>query len=88
MLFREGNYWSPTEDDCVIVSVETEVILINKASNVLKHLGIASGDSVLVILPFIIQLPIVLMACIRVGAVFTLFVKRLMTFLVFIEVLF
>uniref|UniRef100_A0AC34GUG1 AMP-dependent synthetase/ligase domain-containing protein n=1 Tax=Panagrolaimus sp. ES5 TaxID=591445 RepID=A0AC34GUG1_9BILA len=72
-IYWEGNYWSPTEDDCVIVSVETEAILINKASNVLKHLGILSGDSVLVILPFIIQLPIVLMACIRVGAVFTLF---------------
>uniref|UniRef100_A0A7E4VKI1 acetate--CoA ligase n=1 Tax=Panagrellus redivivus TaxID=6233 RepID=A0A7E4VKI1_PANRE len=72
-IYWEGNYWTPTEDDCVLVSIQTEEILMKKAGNVIKTLGVARGDTVLVVMPFIIQLPIVFMACVRIGAVFSLF---------------
>ena len=74
LIYWEGSYWSPVEEDCVAVNIETEAILVNKAANVLKKLGLSRGDSVFVFCPFIIQLPIVLMATIRIGAVFSLFV--------------
>ncbi|KAE9556028.1 hypothetical protein FO519_000774 [Halicephalobus sp. NKZ332] len=73
LIYWEGNYWTPTEEDSVTITVETEAILINKAANVLKKLGISRGDSVFVFCPFVIQIPIVLMATIRIGAVFSLF---------------
>uniref|UniRef100_A0AC34PUM3 AMP-dependent synthetase/ligase domain-containing protein n=1 Tax=Panagrolaimus sp. JU765 TaxID=591449 RepID=A0AC34PUM3_9BILA len=73
LIYWEGNYWTPTEDDCIIVPVQTQALLVNKAANVLKTLGVGSGDTVLVISPFIIQIPIILMATIRIGAVFSLF---------------
>lgn len=75
LIYWEGNYWTPTEDDCTIVSIQTQALLVNKAANVLKTLGVNSGDTVLMISPFIIQIPIILMATIRIGAVFSLFVR-------------
>ena len=74
LIYWEGNYWNPMEEDCITVNVGTETTLVNKAANVLRKLGVSRGDSVFVFCPFIVQLPIVLMATIRIGAVFSLFV--------------
>ena len=40
-----------------------------KFANVLKSLGVAKGDNVAIYLPMVVQLPFVMLACARIGAV-------------------
>jgi acetyl-CoA synthetase len=42
---------------------------VNKFANVLKKLGVKKGDRVSVYLPMILELPIVMLACARIGAI-------------------
>jgi len=42
---------------------------VNKASNVLKSLGVKKGDRITIYLPMIPELAIVMLACVRIGAV-------------------
>jgi acetyl-CoA synthetase len=42
---------------------------VNKFANVLKKLGVKKGDRVSVYLPMIVELPIVMLACARIGAI-------------------
>ncbi|MBN1644017.1 MAG: acetate--CoA ligase, partial [Dehalococcoidales bacterium] len=42
---------------------------VNKFANVLKKLGIKKGDRVSIYLPMIVELPIAMLACARIGAV-------------------
>lgn len=40
-----------------------------KFANVLKSLGVGKGDNVAIYLPMVVQLPFVMLACARIGAV-------------------
>ncbi|MGD9381192.1 MAG: acetate--CoA ligase [Candidatus Thorarchaeota archaeon] len=42
---------------------------VNKASNVLKNLGVKKGDTVTIYMPMIPELAIIMLACARIGAV-------------------
>ncbi|MFO7835141.1 MAG: acetate--CoA ligase [Candidatus Thorarchaeota archaeon] len=42
---------------------------VNKAANVLKNLGVGKGDRVAMYMPMIPELAIIMMACVRIGAV-------------------
>jgi len=42
---------------------------VNKASNVLKNLGVKKGDRVTVYMPMIPELTILMLACVRIGAI-------------------
>jgi acetyl-CoA synthetase len=42
---------------------------VNKASNVLKNLGVEKGDTITIYMPMIPELAIVMLACARIGAV-------------------
>jgi acetyl-CoA synthetase len=42
---------------------------VNKAANVLKNLGLKKGDTVTIYLPMIPELAILMLACVRIGAV-------------------
>jgi len=44
---------------------------VNKAASMLKKLGVAKGDKVGIYLPMIPELPIIMLACARIGATFT-----------------
>jgi len=57
------------EDDCVTMTYRELHQEVCKFANVLKSLGIKKGDRVCVYLPMVIELPIVMLACARVGAI-------------------
>ena len=42
---------------------------VNKAANVLKNLGVKKGDRITMYLPMIPELAIIMLACVRIGAV-------------------
>jgi len=44
---------------------------VNKFANVLKKLGVKRGDRVSIYLPMILELPIAMLACSRIGAIFS-----------------
>ncbi len=44
---------------------------VNKFANVLKKLGVKKGDRVSIYLPMILELPIAMLACSRIGAIFS-----------------
>ena len=64
-LLWEGN--EPTENATITYRELHEKVC--KFSNVLKSLGVKKGDRVTIYLPMIIELPIAMLACARIGAV-------------------
>ncbi|MFW9966757.1 MAG: acetate--CoA ligase [Candidatus Thorarchaeota archaeon] len=42
---------------------------VNKAANVLKNLGVKKGDTITIYMPMIPELAIIMLACVRIGAV-------------------
>jgi len=64
-LLWEGN--EPTEQKQITYGqLHTEV---NKFANVLKGLGVKKGDRVTIYLPMVLELPIAMLACCRIGAI-------------------
>ena len=64
-LFREGN--NPGDEGKITFGeLRHEVI---KFANVLKDSGVKRGDRVAIYLPMILELPIAMLACSRVGAI-------------------
>jgi acetyl-CoA synthetase len=57
------------EDDVKTLTYEQLHREVCKFANVLKSLGIKKGDRVSVYLPMILELPIVMLACARIGAI-------------------
>lgn len=57
------------------LTLEAVSTVINKCANILKNFGVSKGKSVLLYLPKVIQLPIAVFACARIGAVFTIVVR-------------
>ena len=57
------------EDDTITLTYEELHREVCKCANVLKSLGIKKGDRVCIYLPMILELPIVMLACTRIGAI-------------------
>ncbi len=57
------------EDDVIEISYKDLHEKVCKFANVLKKLGIKKGDRVCIYLPMIVELPIVMLGCARIGAI-------------------
>jgi len=57
------------EDDVIKMTYRELYTEVCKFANVLKSLGVGKGDRVCIYLPMIIELPIVMLACTRIGAI-------------------
>jgi acetyl-CoA synthetase len=57
------------EDDVIKMTYKELHKEVCKASNMLKDLGVKKGDRVCIYLPMIIELPVVMLACARIGAI-------------------
>jgi acetyl-CoA synthetase len=57
------------EDDVIKISYEDLHKEVCKFANVLKSLGVRKGDRVCIYLPMIVELPVVMLACTRIGAI-------------------
>ncbi|HOH28698.1 MAG TPA: acetate--CoA ligase, partial [Candidatus Hydrogenedentes bacterium] len=57
------------EDDVIKMTYRELYTEVCKFANVLKSLGVKKGDRVCIYLPMIIELPIVMLACTRIGAI-------------------
>ncbi|HOW53115.1 MAG TPA: acetate--CoA ligase [Syntrophorhabdaceae bacterium] len=60
------------EDDVVKLAYKEMLSMVSKFANVLKKKGVRKGDRVAIYLPMIWQLPVVMLACARIGAVHTI----------------
>jgi len=57
------------EEDVKYITYEELYKEVCKFANVLKSLGVKKGDRVCIYLPMIVELPIVMLACARIGAI-------------------
>ncbi len=57
------------EEDVLQITYKELHRQVCKAANVLKSLGVEKGDRVCIYLPMILELPIVMLACARIGAI-------------------
>ncbi len=57
------------EDDVIRMTYKELHTEVCKFANVLKSLGVKKGDRICIYLPMIIELPIVMLACTRIGAI-------------------
>ncbi len=60
------------EDDVVKLTYKEMLKLVSRFANVLKKKGVRKGDRVAIYLPMIWQLPVVMLACARIGATHTI----------------
>jgi acetyl-CoA synthetase len=64
-------YWEGEPGDTRVISYATLYREVNRCASMLKNLGVVKGDKVALYLPMIPELPIVMLACSRIGATFT-----------------
>jgi acetyl-CoA synthetase len=64
-------YWEGEPGDTRVLSYATLYREVNRCASVLKNLGVVKGDKVALYLPMIPELPIFMLACSRIGAIFT-----------------
>jgi len=64
-------YWEGEPGDSRVLSYSTLYREVNRYASVLKRLGIGKGDAVALYLPMVPELPILMLACARIGAVHT-----------------
>ncbi len=64
-------YWEGEPGDTRVLTYATLYREVNRCASVLKNLGVEKGDKVALYLPMIPELPIFMLACSRIGAVFT-----------------
>ena len=57
------------EDDVIKMTYKELHTEVCKFANVLKSLGVKKGDRICIYLPMVIELPIVMLACTRIGAI-------------------
>ncbi len=63
-------YWEGDDpDDCRTVTYGELYEQVNRMAGVLKARGLGKGDRVVVYMPMIVELPVTLLACARIGAV-------------------
>ena len=60
------------EDDVKKITYKELLLMVSRFANVLKKKGVRKGDRVAIYLPMIWQLPVVMLACARIGAIHTI----------------
>lgn len=70
-LFREGNH----ADDYSRLTYRKLLEEVCRFANVLKMHGVNKGDRVSIYMPMIMELPIAMLACARIGAVHSIVVS-------------
>lgn len=63
--------WEGENGESRVLTYEDLFVQVQKFANVLKSLGVKSGDRVTIYLPMVPELPIVMLACARIGATHT-----------------
>src|SRR5665811_2381709 len=66
---RIAYYWEGEPGDKVQVTYNELLTEVCKAANALKELGVKRGDRIAIYMPMILELPIAMLACARIGAV-------------------
>ena len=61
--------WEGDIGDTMTLTYQQLYYEVNKFANVLKKLGVKKGDRVSIYLPMIVELPIAMLACARIGAI-------------------
>lgn len=63
--------WEPNNPDEEVISLTYQDLYdrVGKMANVLRSQGVKKGDRVCIYLPMIVELPVVMLACARIGAV-------------------
>ncbi|MFC1950026.1 acetate--CoA ligase, partial [Chloroflexota bacterium] len=64
-------YWEGENGETRVLSYSTLYRDVNRYASVLKKLGVGKGDKVALYMPMIPELPVVMLACGRIGAVHT-----------------
>ena len=64
-------YWEGEPGDTRVLTYATLYREVNRCASVLKNLGVEKGDKVALYLPMIPELPIFMLACSRIGAIYT-----------------
>ena len=64
-------YWEGEPGDSRAITYAELFREVNKCASMLRKLGVGKGDKVGIYLPMIPELPVVMLACARLGAVFT-----------------
>ncbi|HEV2127002.1 MAG TPA: acetate--CoA ligase [Thermomicrobiales bacterium] len=65
---RVAYYWEGEPGDTVQITYSELLTEVCKAANALKELGVERGDRVAIYMPMILELPIAMLACARIGA--------------------
>jgi len=64
-------HWIGEPGDTRTITFRDLQVLVNRAANALKELGVQAGDRVAIYMPMIPELPVAMLACARIGAPFT-----------------
>eukprot|EP00960_Hanusia_phi_P066829 766482-Hanusia_phi.AAC.5 len=62
-------YWEGNDDESRAYTYKEIYEMVCKFANVLKSKGIKKGDTVAIYLPMVVELPVAMLACARIGAV-------------------
>ncbi len=65
---RVAYYWEGEPGDTIQITYRELLAEVCKAANALKELGVERGDRVAIYMPMILELPIAMLACARIGA--------------------
>jgi acetyl-CoA synthetase len=65
---RIAYYWEGEPGDTIQVTYRELLSHVCKTANALKELGVGRGDRVAIYMPMILELPIAMLACARIGA--------------------
>lgn len=68
---REGNH----PDDFSKITYKKLLQEVCRFANVLKSLGVRRGDTVSIYMPMVLELPIAMLACARIGAIHSIVVN-------------
>lgn len=71
LIFREGNH----PDDYSRITYKKLLEEVCKFANVLRSKGVSKGDRVAIYMPMILELPIAMLACARIGAIHSIVVS-------------
>jgi acetyl-CoA synthetase len=64
-------HWIGEPGDTRTITYRDLQVLVNRAANALRELGVSRGDRVAIYLPMVPELPVAMLACARIGAPFT-----------------
>ncbi len=65
---RVAYYWEGEPGDTIAITYRELLAEVCKTANALKELGVERGDRVAIYMPMILELPIAMLACARIGA--------------------